>query len=729
MTILSLSQEFTINQVGFTSKTDSFVNIQKRKELVQFRSASSSDNVNLAFVQSEDLNSSTNLSVADRSTSLVENRSLTELDDQILEAVAGFTIETDLFLLTDIFTVNLITQQPIPLFFQHNLSRTLAIGETYNDIKLVDQSFESVLSSSYVVDDTLGIVYSNLENTFDAVTGLSEISFVTYTVKKTNGVLERYTEILNNAPVFHLAEIEDIDLDTGTVLAGHKVYVIEKDVGTNFSVTLPIPTRYGLRRTSTSRVEILEPQPTDTNNPWFVRVRSGKFLSAGITGIKKYYIAEFGSQAFLPYFPFKQTDETSYRVSKRIIKTLKNKIAISDIEFLYPEVVVYDKNGAARFALTSNPTRVGQEALATGINFSNVLLGNSKVAGTGLNAVSDPISGSSIDSFAGFIVLPAGYEIAETDLVRSIYTYSESDYEFTLFDFNPLDSVDLAKQRIVLVLRPESLGSTLLQTLYYLVVNEDGLVIDSDIDFALTGLDNVPVEDLIASGQLWYDRNPALVTWADPNGKNFVDWCTVEGDNNQDDILILGDIYSRESISPSALILHDVRVRGGGVQKNKTQNSISLNSETEWFWDIGIWDGKPFPGAASVLVDIPIDILSTVAGMLTPVNVTEIVNRHIALGVYPVIHGYNNYQPTVTGLLYVEPGFYTLQWTAGPPDIVYDVYESIETQFFLLASGLTINEYTASGINQKVLLVTGRPEDSDTAYLGGSIFEIKSFVV
>lgn len=726
MTVEQISQTFTVNQVSKTWKTDCFVNVQKRKELVQYRSASSSSNVNLSFVQSEDVNSSINLTVNDRSTSLVANKVLTELEDQILDDVSGFTIETDLFFVTDVFTVDLITQTRIPLFFQHNLSRTLTAGETYNDIKVVDQSFEDVLKSQYLVDSNDGIVYSNLENTFDAVTGLSELFFVTYTVKKNNGVLERYTEILNNQPVFTVAELDDIDLGSGTILPGRKVYIIQEDIGDNFSVTLPVLNDYGLRRSSASRIEVLLPEATTTSNPWFVRVRSGKFLSTGVTGIKKFYVAEFASQSFIPYLPYKQTDETSYRVSSRVIKTLKNKVALSESELLYPEVIVYRSDGSFKFALTSNPARVGQQALATGTYFSNVLLGSSKVAGTGLNATSDPISGSSIDSYGGFIVLPAGYEIAETDTVRSIYTYAESDYEFSLFDFNPLSSADLVNQRVVLVLRPEPLGSTLTQTLYYLVVNEDGLVIDSDIDFDLSGLPD-SVDNLIATSGLWYDRNPSGVFWAVPGGVDFVNNCSVEGAANQDDILILGDVYTREAIRPNSLALNDIRLRGGGIREEEMENSIALNPEAEWYWDMGIWDGKPYPGGASMFIDVPVELLSlTPSGELTAENISEIVKRHIALGTYPVVHGYNLYTVAVSGVDFMPSGYIKISWTPGPPDSRYNLYSSPteDGNFELVASGLTDNSFTMSGVITKFYSVLGYPQGATTAYIDGPIFEV-----
>jgi hypothetical protein len=623
---------------------------------------------------------------------------------------------------TDIFTEDLITQRKIPLFFQHTLSVPLGVGESYVDIKLLDKNFTPVLSSTYLIVGN--IIYSNLQNDFDKVSGLSNIYFISYSINKGFGLLQRNTEILNNSPVFHSAEIDDIDLTTGLIIAGRKAYIIEEDTGSNFSVTLPVSSDYGVKRVADLRIKILPPAESDVNNPWFVRVTGGKFLATLNSGIKKYHVAEFGSQSFAPFAPFKFTDESSYRVSSRIIKTVRDRIALVPSEFLFPDVVVTRSDGTTKFALTSDPTKAGTAAYDTGVSFTNVLLGDPSISGTALNSTTSSIAGSSIDSWNGFIVLPAGFEISETDTVRSIYTYTEDEYEFTVFDFNPLSSSYLINHRVVLLLRPELLGSALDRTLYYLLVNEDGLVVDSDIDFTVGGLSDVAT--MIANKTLWYDRDP-LPTWAAPGGKNFVSFSTVENSGAADSILILGDIYVREAVKANNLTLNDVRVRGGGIRPDQIENAIADNPEVEWYWDNALWDGRPFPGAAAIYVEVPIETLSDAGGVLTPQNIFETVNRHIALGAYPVVHAYNDYEPTVSGLDWVSGPIYKLKWTAGPADVVYDVYEFINEEFISLATGLTNNEYVASGLNQKILKVTGRPLTIDTAFTGGSIFDIKTF--
>ena len=724
-----IGHSFTVGEVSFTTRSDTYLNIQKKKENVLFRSSSNESNVNLAYVQSETINSSVNLSIADRSSSLIENRQFTQLQDQILEGVGSFTIETDLFLVTDVFITDVVTQRRLPLFYVHVPNADLGVGETYGDIRVLDYNFNNLTTTNYKIDSVTGFVYSNLQNSFDSTTGIYNLFYITYVIKKTNGVLERYTEILNSRPVFNTAEISDIDPLSGLILPDRKVYILQEDVGSKFIVQLPNTTDYGLRRTSSSRIQIVPPPDTGPDNPWFTRVRNGKFIHTGVTGIKKFRIAEFAVQSFNPYFPYKQIDETSYRVNSRVIKTLRDKVVISAAESIYPEVVVTKEDGTFKFAVTANPARLGADAFGLGF-FSNVLLGDSKVAGTGLNASSNGIASSSIDSGGGFIVLPAGYEMSSTDIVRSIYTYVETDYEFTTLDFNPLSSADLLNKRVSLVIRPEPLGTTFDASLYYLIVNEDGLVIDTNIDFTLSGISDI--DTTILESGLWYNRDPDTVSWAPSGSIDFVDNYTVEGEFNSADILILGDVYVRNAIRPNSLVINDIRVRGGGLRVGEFIDAAETNPEAAWYWDVGVWDGKPYPGAASFFIEVPVEILVKCGGSLTNDFVRTTANNHIALGTYPVVHGYNVYEPTVTGLNYTQSGV-VLTWTSTPPDTYFDIYVAPTEQgpWSVTLSGLTGIDSAevplASGMNTFISVAGKKGIDGDICY-GGMLEEVDGII-
>ena len=685
MTTTNTGHQLTVNKVAFSLETDCFVNIQKRREDIKYKTASSSEVVNLAYTQTAQTSSSLNLSVTDRSTSLPENRINTQLVDQLIAGIGGFTIETDQFLVTDVLTDALSTQVTLPLFYVHVLSHELLSGESISDLKILDINFNEVTVSEQKIEGVN--VYNNLANAYDQDTEIAEIYYVSYLVRKTDATLDRYTEILNNQKVFREAGVEDLD-GFGQVLPGLKAYLIQQDGGANFSIVLPSLGTYGIRRLAQSRLRLLEPDETSVNSPWFTSVKKGQFIASVKVAEPnerspfKYYIGEFLNQNFAPYFPYKfKGNETSFRISKRVIKTLRSDVIISEEEGLHIDVIVYKEDGSIKFALSSNSAKLG--TLATGSTFfSNTKIGDAKVSGVNINDASTPIAGSSIDKLEGFVVLPTGYEVSSTDIVKSSYYYVEDKYQLSFFDLNPLSNLDITKERLVVFVKPEELGLTLTKTIFWLLVNEDGQVIDSDDDFndLIGDGGSTSAQDMITAGRLWFDRPSAenLIatrspTWAPDNSIDFVKNLTVEGDANGYGYLILGEVNVREAVRSDSAVVNDVRIRGGGVSQEDEAAALAIQPEARWYWDLKFWDGYPFPGAASYFVDVPVEILEDCGGRFSGKQIQEIAQRHTAAGIYPVVHKYNVYEPIITDMEYTIDGI-VIHWSQGPEDAAYEVY-------------------------------------------------------
>lgn len=716
---------FTTKQVTKTWNFDTSLNVQKRREDVIFSTQSSPRFVNLAYVQSQDISSDKNLAINDRSTYLAENRAAEFVSDQILKSVSSFNIETDKFLVTDVFINGGTTLGSVPLFFQHKVSRVLLPGERFVDIQILDSNYNPLTLGTVKRDLDNGIVYSNLENTFDPDTGLYNLYFISYLVHQSNGALERYTELLNNQPVYRVAEVEDLD-EFGNIQTGIKVYIIQEDIGDSFSIKLPVLGDYGVRRLAVSSLRLLEPEVSSPHDPWFISVTNGKFIAtvpvtSTTTSVFKYYVAEFAAQGYTPYYPYKLAYETSYRVNKRVIKTLRKNIAINKAEGLYPDVFVYKKDGTLKFALTANPDKIGKPAPGTGTLYSNVLLGDSRVSGIGINDSAYPVAGSSIDTFNGFIVLPAGYEISETDTVVTTYHYEEDRYEMSFLDLNPLSEASWLRNKLVVFVVPEQLGVTLTKSLYYLVVSEDGQVIDTDYE----GFD-----ENIDDGTLWYNRDPSTVSWAPPGSVEFLDKYSVEGTPSEHAFLVLGEVYVRGVGSPEALTFSDIRQRGGGIPEDKATELAQINPEVDWYWDIKMWDGLPYPAAATYFVEVPVEILEECGGRFTSKAVREICMRHTAAGVYPIVYSYNNYEPAVTSINYTPSGTY-ISWTQHADDAIFDIYTSPYENgpWTLVASGiannLAGNQALLSIPETRYIIVTGRQSIDGHVCFSGPLKVIK----
>ncbi len=679
MSTLPVGHRFTVNQVaGVTNSVDAFLNIQKRREEIVYRSATVPANVNLAFVRGLTISSDDNIGINDRSFGLLENREVEQLQARIFNNVSSFTSNAERILVTDVFTTVTGSQVATPLFYAHSLAGALPVGGYYRNVQILNSFFDKISPSQLKIDLALGKVYNNLSNSFSLKTGLFEVFHIDYEVVSSLGAVTKYREILDNVNVFRPATFDDLD-GSNALSTTAKAYLIE-ETGTLFNVILPIPGKYAAKNEPGARLSVVHPTTTGPDDPWFVSITNGKFLCGIDTGgssptVFKYYIPEFLNQSFVPVPPFKLiSKETSYRVQSRIIKTIKDTIVNDPSESLYAQVYVYREDGSLKFAMTNDPLLLNTPSTVTGKNFA-------------------PVGFESIDRKNGFIVLPTGYEITQRDTIESSYYYTENRYEYNLFDLNPLSNVDLLKQTLVLFIKPEA-GSTITESLFYLLVDENGVIEDSNfLDFTVIGMDY----------------------------SDFVNDHTVQGTPNSDALLILAEVFVRESSSPETLAILDIRVRGGGIKESRLEEAKDLAPEVCWSMDVAPLDGTPYPGAASYFIEIPYTVLAEFGGRFEKEQVRGIVQRHTAAGVYPVIWKYGDYEPVILNVEYI-PGGIIIEWSQGPSDALFDIYTALSPAgpWTLVAEDIVNdpdgNIHTVVSASDVCVVVAGRAPSTEAAF-------------
>ena len=629
-------------------KIDCSLNITKRREQVFYGSSLSTDTVGIAFTSSDPLTSDNNISIIDRSTSLTGNR-VQEIDYTVIDGFDAFNIATDLFVVTDIFVTEDNTITPEPLFYQHTISleylpRTdsdsydfsLQAGYRLINAEILDSFFQSIRLTEKYLDSSTGILYSNLQTEFNSTVDYT-IYYVKYTF--TNGTeVKTLIELLDNKPIYRLATYEDLDGLLQIIGDGRKVYLLE-DEGEYFHVTLPSAGSYAFKPLSKARIKILSPPSSTSEDSWFVRISNGKFFQNINGSLYKYYIAEFLTQSFTPVAPIKNVQsEDSTILSKKLIKLDRENI-YQDVDFeLYVDIQISKSDGTGVAAFTTNPGIVGDIA-DNGIAFKQWSLVNR----TGIR---------SIDASIGIVDIE-GLELKSSWIVTSDYSFEETNYEFTLFDLNPISNSEALTHKLVLFIDPES-GTTKDSTLYYLKVDNSGKVTESN----WAEFDN-DTELYSDATPLYYESYPDYLT--PTSHHNFVDEFSVEASTpNLINFLILGDLSAAEAQHVNELTKIDTRVRGGGIVASGLQDYLNSDAtaETQWFWDVGYWDGIPYPGNASYLVEVPVDILDGIdQGIFTQAQVRDIVSRHTAAGVYPVIKAYGvenqitNITPVLSGLI------------------------------------------------------------------------------
>ena len=99
----------------------------------------------------------------------------------------------------------------------------------------------------------------------------------------------------------------------------------------------------------------------------------------------------------------------------------------------------------------------------------------------------------------------------------------------------------------------------------------------------------------------------------------------------------LGSVAVYPGSQPKDVLITDTRTRGGGLKETVIfDDLINVQPESEFYWDIGYFDGKAFPSNGVIVVKLP-KLLISPSGRFTESEIREKVKKHMALGEYPII--------------------------------------------------------------------------------------------
>lgn len=205
----------------------------------------------------------------------------------------------------------------------------------------------------------------------------------------------------------------------------------------------------------------------------------------------------------------------------------------------------------------------------------------------GSEPLTDPIK--DVDTINGIVYLKDGTQLPKEAIID--YTYLENSYQYKHIDVNGHFSRNpyvLDKYIVFYILpRKSSSGASRLRTVFH--------SIGSSIDDAIF---NIQIENAL------------------------------------EPIAILGAINVRPSISSEQINVTDTRSFGGGLRSDSLGIATEKRfKESQYFFDISRKEGIPYPGAASVVIDVP----SYLKEVLSISEIRDKIKRNIAGGVYPII--------------------------------------------------------------------------------------------
>lgn len=107
---------------------------------------------------------------------------------------------------------------------------------------------------------------------------------------------------------------------------------------------------------------------------------------------------------------------------------------------------------------------------------------------------------------------------------------------------------------------------------------------------------------------------------------------------NEPGVLLLGRIIVRPNATRESVQVRDARKRGGGLKEEISEAVIrAMEPEARYYFDISRWDGEPLQENAVVVIRLCRSILKEFGGTFTHQEVEEVVHKHIAFGVLPII--------------------------------------------------------------------------------------------
>jgi len=620
----------------------------------------------------------------------VENRIESASEYSVEESALTITTETDEVLITDEFLTGNSLEEPVPLFYKHQIPESHFdpdSGHKIVSMRLLDDSLEEVSVADYSLDSSTGTLFNNFEHEFDAGDNSYSLYYLQYTVKESSAVVKNYTVLLDNEPVYALAEASDLNEWGALINDGRKVFLREELFDGTYQFTFPSIADYAFREVLTNRIKVLPPVLGSRSDPWYIRVSNGLFYST-VDGITyKYYVPEITGQTFNPYYPYrKATKEPAAIVNKNLIKLGYDKI-YEDGSTLHLDVFIYDADDYLKYAFTTDSSLHGT---AAGNGRTEVVLYSNLEAGGDYGI-------RSVDHLYGFVDI-RGMDLSSSCTAKATYYYEYSDLPINSVNFNFTQNQDIIHYDIVLFLIPDTLVSSSTQTVYLLKVDENGQVVYSD----WTSFDNT--ERSLDGKPLFYREPPSW--WTVLHGSdysNFEETYTVNGNGYY---LTLAEIHPVLAYKLDGIEDSDIRQQGGGLRGD---SSLVNTEEAQSCWDVMKWDGRHYPGAGSFLVEVPSSVLSGAGGSFYSDEVREVINKHIGYGLYPVIRGYG-VDPRITS---VEPGdgSITVVWSHGNSDAYYKIYiaKTLQGPFTAVndsspvQENSTENSYTITGLENDMI--------------------------
>lgn len=114
------------------------------------------------------------------------------------------------------------------------------------------------------------------------------------------------------------------------------------------------------------------------------------------------------------------------------------------------------------------------------------------------------------------------------------------------------------------------------------------------------------------------------------------EWLYIKTENPS--AILLGTVLVRENTNLNNIIMLDARRLGGGLKETiKDETIYKKLGYTSALWDVGGFDGLSYYKNAVTIIKIPKEVLKVHGGDFSEDTVSQIIDKYLALGVFPII--------------------------------------------------------------------------------------------
>lgn len=372
----------------------------------------------------------------------------------------------------------------------------------------------------------------------------------------------------------------ETSLDTG--LVSNVIDKHFKKIGDQISIG------YGVRFKDRNPIKLLYPREEKSLDVWHVRVQNGRFSKRKGDTLYHYYLPEYYNQVF---------DQTYGMPYRRIVGEKPTVISKNSIKLKNAPLYVDNTNGQIKNLKAYRLDELGNKW-------------EMKVE-----------SWNDIDGMVTFIDI-----ISENDNIFIDYVFEEESYTYRGY----LSANDLK-----------------IPTNVFLDVNPNQ-------HHRMTDTSNLVYTDLstfrLISSVIYFYIKPAVIETT--TGKIYNSSVLshrlqphTEEEMNEMHLELIGVIYVRPNSSQFSLDVIDTRTRGGGlIEEIDEAIRRDLEPESDFYWDIGYWDGEPYSENSVIIVKLDKKLLVQYGGRFTESEITIAVNKHMAAGTFAIIEYVTSYE-------------------------------------------------------------------------------------